>query len=81
MAASLPQLVTRNWPIKLAALFFALMLYVVVAAQQPITQMFTLHLHVAGPPGRPVKQPPADVVVRRLGPASRRRLDALGFEG
>jgi YbbR domain-containing protein len=70
MPANLTQLVTRNWPIKLAALFFALMLYVVVAAQQPITQMFTLRLAVAAPPGREVKQPPTDVAVLLTGKGS-----------
>ncbi|HUL02516.1 MAG TPA: hypothetical protein VLV16_04690 [Gemmatimonadales bacterium] len=70
MPVNFTQLVTRNWPIKLAALFFALMLYVVVAAQQPVTQMFTLRLDVAGPPGRAVKQPPADVVVMVSGKGS-----------
>jgi YbbR domain-containing protein len=70
MPNSVTQLVTRNWPIKLAALFFALMLYVVVAAQQPITQMFTLRLDVAGPPGRAVKQPPTEVAVMVSGKGS-----------
>jgi len=70
MPANITQLVVRNWPIKLAALFFALMLYVVVAAQQPITQMFTLRLAVDGPPGRTIKERPMDVVVLLTGKGS-----------
>ena len=63
MPINLGQLITRNWPIKLAALFFALMLYVAVAAQQPITQEFSLRLVVDAPPGRTVKTPPTEVSV------------------
>jgi YbbR domain-containing protein len=69
-ALNVGQLVTRNWPIKLAALFFALMLYVAVAAQQPITQEFSLRLVVDAPPGRAVKQPPTDVSVLLAGRGS-----------
>src|SRR5439155_1271891 len=36
MSGSLTRLITRNWAIKLAALALALMLYVAVAAQQPV---------------------------------------------
>src|SRR5437867_5318440 len=61
--ASLGQLFVRNWPIKLAALFFAVMLYVAVAAQQPLTQTFAMRLAIAIPPGRIVKQQPAGVIV------------------
>jgi hypothetical protein len=61
MAVSVGQLIVRNWPIKLAALFFALMLYVAVAAQQPVTQALVLRLSIAGPPGRPVHAPPGTV--------------------
>src|SRR6266704_1532937 len=42
MRVSLGGLVARNWPIKLAAVFFAIMLYIAVAAQQPLTQSFPL---------------------------------------
>jgi len=48
--ASLGQLFVRNWPIKLAAMFFAIMLYVAVAAQQPLTQSFALRLAITIPP-------------------------------
>ncbi len=70
MAGKISQLVSRNWPIKLAAVFFSIMLYVAVAAQQPITQTLTLRLEVDGPPGRPVKQPPGDVAVLISGKGS-----------
>ena len=63
MSINVGQLITRNWPVKLAALFFAVMLYVAVAAQQPITQLFTLQLNVVAPPGRSIKQPPTDISV------------------
>jgi hypothetical protein len=63
MSINVGQLITRNWPVKLAALFFAVMLYVAVAAQQPITQLFALQLEVVGPPGRSIKQPPIEISV------------------
>src|SRR6266566_3612814 len=52
--ASLGQLFVRNWPIKLAALFFAIMLYVAIAI----------------PPGRTVRQQPAGVTVVIAGKGS-----------
>src|SRR5256886_12308218 len=61
--ASLAQLFVRNWPIKLAAGFFAAMLYVAVAAQQPLAQSFAMRLAVVVPPGRSVRQQPAGVTV------------------
>src|SRR5260370_1334422 len=61
--ASLGQLFVRNWPIKLAALFFSIMLYVAVAAQQTLTQSFALRLAIGIPPGRTVRQQPAGVMV------------------
>jgi len=68
--ASLGQLFVRNWPIKLAALFFAIMLYVAVAAQQPLTQSFALRLAITIPPGRTVRQQPAGVTVVIAGTGS-----------
>ncbi len=44
--------ITRNWPIKGAALFLALMLYVAVQLQQPWTTSFDVTLNVLLPPGR-----------------------------
>ncbi len=63
MSVNLGQVVARNWPLKLAAFFFAVMLYIVVAAQQPITQTFALRLAIELPPGRLVRQQPAGVAV------------------
>src|SRR5437764_1124500 len=68
--ASLAQLLVRNWPIKLAAGFFAVMLYVAVAAQQPLAQSFAMRLAVGIPPGRMVRQQPAGVVVVITGKGS-----------
>src|SRR2546428_505602 len=47
MPGSVGQFFLRNWLLKLAALFFAVMLYVAVAAQQPLTETFALRLSVA----------------------------------
>src|SRR5256886_8437842 len=68
--ASLAQLLVRNWPIKLAAGFFAVMLYVAVAAQQPLAQSFAMRLAIAIPPGRSVRQQPAGVAVVITGKGS-----------
>src|SRR2546428_2034548 len=68
--ASLGQLFVRNWPIKLAALFFAIMLYVAVAAQQPLSQSFAMRLAIGIPPGRTVRQQPAGVTVVIAGTGS-----------
>src|SRR2546425_2322377 len=68
--ASLWQLIVRNWPIKLAALFFAIMLYVAVAAQQPLSQSFVMQLVIGIPPGRTLRQQPAGVAVVIAGEGS-----------
>src|SRR2546425_13376835 len=68
--ASLWQLIVRNWPIKLAALFFAIMLYVAVAAQQPLSQSFVMQLVIGIPPGRTLRQQPAGVAVVIAGKGS-----------
>ncbi len=70
MRVNLVQLVVRNWPIKLAAVFFAIMLYIAVAAQQPLTQSFALRLAITLPPGRSVKQQPPGVAVVITGKGS-----------
>ena len=67
MPVDVGPLFTRNWPVKLAAIFFAGMLYVAVAAQQPVTQSFALQLEVAAPPGRSIKQPPTEISVLMSG--------------
>jgi YbbR domain-containing protein len=56
MRASPFQFITRNWPIKGAALFLALMLYVAVQLQQPVTTSFDVTLNVQLPPGRALMQ-------------------------
>src|SRR5437667_5953388 len=68
--ASLGQLIVRNWPIKLAAVFFAIMLYVAVAAQQPLSQIFAMRLAIGIPPGRTVRQQTAGVTVVIAGKGS-----------
>src|SRR3989442_1355934 len=70
MPINVGQLIVRNWPIKLAALFFAVMLYVGVAAQQPLTQTFELRLAVVPPPGRSLKQAPPPISVAVSGKGS-----------
>src|SRR6266496_5289248 len=64
------QLIVRNWPIKLAAMFFALMLYVAVAAQQPLSQTFAIRLLVTVPPGRSIRQQPTGLSVVITGKGS-----------
>src|SRR6266516_1252692 len=70
MRVSLGGLVARNWPIKLAVVFFAIMLYIAVAAQQPLTQSFPLQLAVTVPPGRSLRQEPPGVTVVIAGKGS-----------
>jgi len=68
--ASLLQLITRNWPIKGAALFLALMLYVAVQLQQPVTTSFDVTLNVQLPPGRALIHKPPKVRVQISGKGS-----------
>src|SRR5438046_9368459 len=68
--ASLGHLFVRTWPIKPAAGFSAIMLYVAVAAQQPLSQTFAMRLAVGIPPGRTVRQQPAGVAVVIAGKGS-----------
>jgi len=56
MRASLIALFTRNCPIKGAAILLALMMYVAVQLQQPVTTDFELGLTVQLPPGRTLQQ-------------------------
>src|SRR2546430_17435274 len=67
MRANLLQLITRNWPIKGAALFLALMLYVAVQLQQPVTTSFDVDLNVQLPPGRALVHKPPKVRVQISG--------------
>lgn len=64
------QLLTRNWPIKGAALLLALMLYVAVQLQQPVTTSFDVTLNVQLPPGRALVQKPPKVRVQISGKGS-----------
>src|SRR3989454_4791122 len=73
MPGSVGQFFLRNWLLKLAALFFAVMLYVAVAAQQPLTESFALRLSIAPPPGRALRQPPPPIPVRAQGKGGRIR--------
>jgi len=68
--ASIFQFLTRNWPIKGAALFLALMLYVAVQLQQPVTTSFDVTLNVQLPPGRALVQKPPKVRVQISGKGS-----------
>jgi YbbR domain-containing protein len=68
--ASFLQWITRNWPIKGAALFLALMLYVAVQLQQPVTTSFDVTLNVQLPPGRALVHKPPKVRVQISGKGS-----------
>ncbi len=70
MRSSLLQLITRNWPIKGAALFLSLMLYVAVQLQQPVTTSFDVTLNVQLPPGRALVHKPPKVRVQISGKGS-----------
>jgi YbbR domain-containing protein len=65
--ASLFQVITRSWPIKAAALFLSLMLYVAVQLQQPVTANFDVTLNVQLPPGRALIQKPPKVYAQISG--------------
>lgn len=67
MRASLFHILTRNWPIKGAALFLALMLYVAVQLQQPVTASFDVALNIHLPPGRALVQKPPKVYAQISG--------------
>ncbi len=70
MRANLLQLVMRNWPIKGAALFLALMLYVAVQLQQPVTTSFDVALNIQLPPGRALVHKPPKIRVQISGKGS-----------
>jgi YbbR domain-containing protein len=70
MKSSLWLLITRNWPIKGAALFLALMLYVAVQLQQPVTTSFDVTLNVQLPRGRALIHKPPKVRVQISGKGS-----------
>src|SRR5207245_9777747 len=64
------RLITRNWPLKGAALFLALMLYVAAQLQQPVTTSFDVDLNVQLPPGRALLHKPPRVRVQISGKGS-----------
>ena len=64
------QWLTKNWPIKGAALFLALMLYVAVQLQQPVTTSFEVTLNLQMPRGRALVQKPPKVSVQISGKGS-----------
>jgi YbbR domain-containing protein len=70
MRADLVQLLTRNWPIKGAAVFLALMLYVAVQLQQPVTTSFDVAVNILLPPGRALLHKPPKVRVQISGKGS-----------
>src|SRR5438874_984450 len=70
MRSNLLQAITRNWPIKGAALFLALMLYVAVQLQQPVTTSFDVTLNVQLPRGRALVHKPPKVRVQISGKGS-----------
>src|SRR5260370_14463803 len=70
MRANLLQLITRNWPIKGAALFLALMLYVAVQLQQPVRPSSDVDVKVQLPPGRALVHKPPRVRVQISGKGS-----------
>jgi len=53
----------RNWPLKFAAVALSLILYVAVAAQEPVTQELPLRLEVRVPPGRTLLGAPDSLTV------------------
>jgi YbbR domain-containing protein len=57
----------HNWPLKLAAVFLSLTLYVAVAAQEQETQDFAMRLDVQVPPGRTMLSDPPSVRVTLRG--------------
>jgi len=64
------QWLMKNWPIKGAALFLALMLYVAVQLQQPVTTSFDVTLNIQMPRGRALTQKPPKVRVQISGKGS-----------
>src|SRR5258708_32960291 len=70
MKSSLLQLITRNWPIKGAALFLALLFYVAVELQQHAATSFDVTLNVLLPRGRALVHKPPKVRVQISGKGS-----------
>src|ERR671930_1623927 len=60
----------KNWPMKGAALFLAILLYVAVQLQQPVTTSFDVSLNIQMPRGRALVQKPPKVRVQISGKGS-----------
>lgn len=69
MAADYRQLLLRNWPIKLTALVLSAILWAVVAAEEPTTQLVPVSVVVTYANGQPVTQPLPPVRALYAGPA------------
>jgi YbbR domain-containing protein len=63
MTADVRRGLFRNWGLKLAALLLSLMLYLVVAAQEQVTQELPMKLDVRVPPGRTLLDAPQQLTV------------------
>jgi hypothetical protein len=70
MRNRLARLVLHNWPIKLAAVALALLLYARVQTQRILTEEFTVGLEVRLPPNRQLAAPLPPVHVRVAGRGS-----------
>jgi hypothetical protein len=69
--AALPGILTRNWPLKLAALALAAILWVFVAAEETTSQLIVVQMDVALPP---------DLALARQAPAVRALITGPGRE-
>ncbi len=70
MRNRLARLVLHNWPIKLAAVALALLLYARVQTQRILTEEFTVGLEIGLPPNRELAAPLPPVRVRVAGRGS-----------
>src|SRR5256885_3589844 len=70
MPGSVGQFFLRNWLLKLAAVFFAVMVYAGVPAQQRLTEPLARRLSIAPPPGRALRQAPPSIAVTVQGKGS-----------
>ncbi len=66
----------HDWPLKLTALFLALVLWLLAAGEEPASRLLAAELQVRPPAGRVLAQPLAPVTVAVVGP--RRELLKLG---
>jgi hypothetical protein len=76
-ASNLRARLAEHWPVKLTALLLSAVLWAVVAAEEPSTQLVAVELDVSPPPGRTLAQRPPIVQALYTGPA-RELLKLLG---